>query len=126
LAAASSSDTMRPVPATAVEPLVRLTEDVRAAAWLVPEHDPLRAYLDMLAELPPTPEAWQEVLVPWLDAARHGRGPALDGRGAVAAAGALGVAALRAARELSDVAGLSASLRAAARWCFFLVRPDAR
>jgi hypothetical protein len=114
------------VQAVALEPLERLAGDVRAAAWLLREGDPLRAYLDMLAALPPTAEAWEEVLAPWLDAARSGRGPRLEDRGAVAAAGALGVAALRAAGELHDDLRIAAALRAAARWCFFLVRPDTR
>ncbi len=114
------------VQAVALEPLERLAGDVRAAAWLLREGDPLRAYLDMLAALPPTAEAWEEVLAPWLDAARSGRGPRLEDRGAVAATGALGVAALRAAGELHDDLRIAAALRAAARWCFFLVRPDAR
>jgi hypothetical protein len=109
-----------------VDPLSRLAEDVRAASWLLPDHDPLRAYLDMLAALPPSAAAWEEVLDPWLDAARHGRGPQLSERGEVAAAGALGVAALRAARDLPRDSALAPVLRAAARWCFFLVRPDAR
>jgi hypothetical protein len=114
------------VHAVALDPLARLSDDVRAAAWLIPERDPLRGYLDLLAALPPTAEAWEEVLMPWLDAARNGRGPRLEDRGAVAAAGAVGVAALRTANDLCHELPLAAALRAAARWCFFLVRPDAR
>jgi hypothetical protein len=114
------------VHAVALEPLERLAGDVRAAARLLRDGDPLRAYLDMLAALPPTADAWEEVLAPWLDAARSGRGPRLEDRGAVAAAGALGVAALRAADELCHDLRIASALRAAARWCFFLVRPDAR
>jgi hypothetical protein len=113
------------VQAVALEPLERLGHDVRATAWLLSDGDPLRAYLDMLAALPPTAEAWEEVLAPWLDAARSGRGPRLEDRGSIAAAGALGVAALRTAEELRDDLRIAAVLRAAARWCFFLVRPDA-
>jgi len=114
------------VRAVALEPLTRLAEDVRAAAWLLPEHDPLRMYLDMLGALPPTADAWEEVLEPWVDAARRGEGPRLDARGELAVAGALGVAALRAARELPAQSALGMALRSTARWCFFLVRPDAR
>jgi hypothetical protein len=106
-------------------PLCRLAEDIRVAAWLVPDQAPLRGYLDMLGALPPTSEAWVEVLEPWLVDARHGRGPRLDGRGEIAAAGALGVAALRAMRELPADAPLVPILRTAARWLFFVVRPDA-
>jgi hypothetical protein len=106
-------------------PLCRLAEDVRVAAWLVPESYPLRGYLDMLGALPPTSEAWEEVLAPWLVDARHGRGAVLSGRGEIAAAGALGVATLRAVRELPADAPLVPLLRTAARWLFFLVRPDA-
>ena len=109
----------------AANPLARLAEDVRAAAWLVPEREPVRAYLDMLAALPPEPEAWEEVLSPWLDEFRHGRGPRLEGRGELAAAGALGVAALRAVRDLPADSPAVPALRTAARWCFFLVRPEA-
>ena len=114
------------MPTVADTTLARLTEDVRAAAWLLDLDDPLRGYLDMLAELPPDPEAWDEVLQPWLDAARHGYGPRLEGRGQIAAAGALGIAALAAARDLPGEASLAAALRSGARWLFFLVRPDSR
>jgi hypothetical protein len=109
----------------AADPLARLAEDVRAAAWLVPQHTPLRGYLELLSALPPVPEAWEEVLAPWLPAARHGGGPAFDGRGEIAAIGALGVAALRTVRDLPDDSTLAPMLRTAARWCFFRVRPDA-
>ena len=109
----------------AVDALSRLTEDVRSAAWLLADDDPLRGYVEMLAALPPEADAWYEVLRPWLDDARHGRGPRLEEPGQLAVAGALGVAALSAARDLPHDAPLTAALRTAARWCFFLVRPDA-
>ncbi len=108
------------------EALIRLTDDVRAAAWLLADDDPLRGYLELLGELPPEAEAWQEVLEPWLDDARHGLGPKLVARGQIAAAGALGVAALSASRDLPHEAPLAAALRTGARWLFFLVRPDSR
>lgn len=114
-----------PTIALELDALARLTEDIRAATWLLEDQSPLRAYLEMLGALPADPDAWEEVLAPWLDAARHGLGPRLEERGDLAAAGALGVAALRAARELPEGA-LAASMRAAARWCFFVVRPAAR
>jgi hypothetical protein len=126
LAPATAKEDDGVVPTVILDPLSRLAEDVRAAAWLLPEGDPLRGHLEMLGALPPTVDAWEEVLEPWLDAARHGLWPRLDGRGELAAAGALGVAALRAARELPEGSSLLSALRAAARWCFFLVRPDAR
>jgi hypothetical protein len=110
----------------ATEALTRLTDDVRAATWLLADDDPMRGYLEMLAELPPDADAWHEVLRPWLDDARHGIGPKLRARGQVAAAGALGVAALSAARDLPHEAPLAAALRTGARWLFFLVRPDIR
>ena len=113
------------MPTVADTTLARLTDDVRAAAWLLDLDDPLRGYLDMLAQLPADPEAWDEVLRPWLDAARRGLGPRLEGRGQVAAAGALGLAALAAARDLPGDAPLASALRHGARWLFFLVRPDA-
>jgi hypothetical protein len=119
---------MAPMPATTtttLEPLARLADDVAVSAWLLPAADPLRGYVEMLAGLPPTPEAWGEVLWPWLDAARRGHGPSLDEPGRKAVAGALGVAALRAVRDLPHDAVIAPTLRAAARWCFFLVRPDA-
>ncbi len=103
----------------------RLAEDVRASAWLLDVDDDLRSYLLMLGDLPANDEAWLEVLSPWLDDARHGRGPALERRGQLAAIGALGVAALRAARDMPGDCEVAAVLRAAARWCFFMVRHDA-
>jgi hypothetical protein len=112
--------------AVATDPLSRLAGDVAAAAWLLPDADPVRAYLEMAGALGACEEAWREVLEPWLDAARHGLGPQADCPGRAAAAGALGVSALRAARELPDGSPLIPVLRAIARWMFFSVRPDAR
>ena len=108
------------------EALDRLAEDVRAAAWLMPDEDPLRGYLVMLAALPPEDDAWLEILEPWVDVLRHGEGPRLDSAERAATAGALGVAALRASRDLPAGSDLGMALRSAARWAFFLVRPDAR
>lgn len=104
-------------------PLTRLAEDVHAAAFLLGPTDPLRGYLVMLAALPAEAGAWEEVLTPWLDDLRHGDGPTLTQREHLAAFGALGVTALRAARELPDDPALAAGLRSTARWCFFLVNP---
>ena len=112
--------------ATSAPSLQRLALDVEAAAWLLEEGDGMRAYLELFAGLPPEPAAWLEVLAPWLDDVRHGLGPGLEARPQVAALGALGVAGLRAARELSAAEpALAAALRAVARWCFFQVRPGA-
>jgi hypothetical protein len=110
---------------TATDVLEGLAEDLGAAAWLVAEDDPAHGYLVLLAALPPEPAAWLEVLAPWGDELR--RAPEVDmaDGGRLAAAGAVGVAALRAARELQLDEPLGAALRAAARWCFFLVRADA-
>jgi hypothetical protein len=110
---------------TATETLERLAEDLGAAAWLLPHDDELRGYLVMLASLPAEHEAWLEVLEPWADDLRRGAGPRLEDRGELAAAGAVGVSALRASRDLPHDAPLAVALRAVARWCFFLVRPDA-
>ncbi|HWT93978.1 MAG TPA: hypothetical protein VN238_13325 [Solirubrobacteraceae bacterium] len=105
-------------------PLTRLAEDIHAAAFLLEPADPLRGYLVMLASLPAEAGAWEEILTPWLDDLRHGEGPAVTAREHLAAFGALGVAALRAARELDGDPALAAGLRSAARWCFWLVKPD--
>ena len=106
-------------------PLRRLAEDVGSTATLLDAADPVRGYLELLAELPAEPAAWSQVLDPWLDDARRGAGPQLTGRQQVAALGALGVAGMRAARELGCEPALAAALRALARWCFFRVRADA-
>ena len=106
--------------------LARLAGDLGAAAWLLDAEDPLRGYFDMLGHLPADADAWYEVLVPWVDEARRGRGPECEDRGRIAAMGAAGVAALSAARELPHEPQLASALRALARWCFFLVRADAR
>jgi hypothetical protein len=111
--------------ATDIHPLTRLAEDVHASAFLLDPDNPLRGYLVMLASLPAEAGAWEEILTPWLTDLRHGAGPTLSERGHLAAFGALGVAALRAARELAEDPALAAGLRAAARWCFWLVKPDA-
>jgi hypothetical protein len=110
---------------TDIHPLTRLAEDVHASAFLLEAHDPLRGYLVMLASLPAEAGAWEEILTPWLDDLRHGEGSTVTQREHLAAFGALGVAALRAARELADDPALAAGLRSAARWCFWLVRPSA-
>ena len=104
--------------------LERLAEDVRAAAWFLPAEDDLRGYLVMLAALPSDDDAWLEILEPWIDDLRHGTGPRLDAPERMAAAGAVGGAALRASRDLPAGSELSAALRTVARWSFFLVRPD--
>ena len=105
--------------------LTRLAEDVELAAHLLDGRDPVRGYLELLAALPPEPDAWSDVLQPWLDQARHGVGAPLDDRRQIGAFGALGVAGLRAARELGCDPALAAALRSIARWCFFRVRADA-
>jgi hypothetical protein len=105
--------------------LADLAQDVRAAAWLLGEDDPLRGYLDLVGTLPPTPDGWLEVISPWTDAARRGEGPRAFRPEQFAALGALGVSALRAARELGDSPALAAALRCVGRSCFFLVRPAA-
>jgi hypothetical protein len=110
---------------SATDSLERLAEDLAAAAWLLPQDDELRGYLVMLASLPAEPEAWLEVLDPWAEELRRGRGPRLEDRGELAAAGAVGVSALRASRDLAPDAPLATALRSLARWCFFLVRADA-
>jgi hypothetical protein len=115
---------MLTVPATTV--LEGLAEDLGAAAWLVDIDDPAHGYLVMLAELPAEPAAWLEVFEPWVDELRRAPAVDMDDGGRLAAAGAVGVAALRAARELRLDEPLAAALRAASRWCFFLVRADAR
>ena len=104
-------------------PLARLAADLRAASFLLEEDDPLRGYLALLAALPPSEQAWSDVLEPWTDDLRRGLSPELTPSRA-AAAGAAGVAALRAADEIGGGA-VAAALRSAARWCFWLVRPAA-
>ena len=124
----SAGGRVRSMPTTVTSPpttLTRLAEDLRVAAWLLPDEDPVRGYLEMLATLPADAEAWQEVLAPWLDELRRGGGPAMDDRARAGAAGAVGVAALRTARELPASEPLAASLQTVARWAFWLVRPAA-
>ena len=112
--------------AVATEPLAHLAGDVAAAARLLGEDDPLRAYLEMAAALGACEEAWREVLEPWVDDARHGLGPRADSPGRVAAAGALGVAALRTARDLPAGSPLAPTLLALARWMYFAVGAGVR
>lgn len=128
--AAPHAGRVRSMPTTVTSPpstLARLAEDLRVAAWLLSEDDPVRGYLEMLAALPPEAEAWQEVLAPWLDELRRGGGPSTDARARAraGAAGAVGVAALRTARELPASESLATSLQTVARWAFWLVRPEA-
>ena len=111
---------------TSAEALSRLADDVVASAWLLPEGDPVRGYLSMLAALPAEEDAWSEVLAPWLDTLRSGRVPQLGSAQQLAAIGAVGVAALRAAKDLPPETPVARALHAVARWCFFVVRPDAR
>ena len=111
---------------SATEILQALATDLGAAAWLLPPDDELRGYLVMLSSLPAEPDAWLEVIGPWTDELRRGAGPRLEQRGEFAAAGAVGVAALRASRALEHEPALAGALLSAARWAFFLVRPDAR
>jgi len=117
---------MLPMQTISTDALDRLSEDVRAAAWLMRADDPLRGYLVMLAALPADDDAWMDVLAPWLTDLRHGAGPHLDGAERLAAAGALAGAALRASRDMPQGSELAGALRTVARWCFFLVRPDAQ
>ena len=106
--------------------LAKLADDVVASAWLLPEGDPLRAYLSMLGSLPADEAAWHEVLAPWQDEMRRGWRPEPTDPTQMAAAGALAVSALRAARELPHGSSLASVLHNAARWGFWVVRPDAR
>ena len=114
-----------PTTRSATDALTGLTGDLVAAAWLLPEWDPLRAYLSMLAALPPEEDAWLEVLAPWLGELRRGLRPPLTGCTQHAAVGAAAVSALRAAKELPHDTPLARALTDAARWGFFLVRPGA-
>ena len=104
-------------PTTDMDVLVRLADDVRVAAWLLPSDDELRGHLELLGSLPPRMDAWVEVARPWLHAMRAGGAPAFDSPPRVAAAGALAVAAARAARELGEDEPLGTPLRCLARWC---------
>jgi hypothetical protein len=99
------------------EVLARLADDVRVAAWLLPADDELRGHLELLGSLPARMDAWDEVLRPWLHAMRGGGAPEFDAAPRVAAAGALAVAAARAARELAEDEPLATPLRCLARWC---------
>jgi hypothetical protein len=112
--------------AVATDPLARLADDVSAAARLLPAADPLRAYLEMAGALGACEDAWREALDPWVDDARHGLGPRLHGPARTAAAGALGVSALRTAGELPGDSPLAPTLRAFARWMYHAVGADVR
>ena len=102
---------------TELDALVRLTDDVRVAAWLLPTDDELRGHLELLGALPPTIEAWEDVARPWLHAMRTTVALRFDSPPRVAAAGALAVAAARAARELGEDESVAVPLRCLARWC---------
>ena len=109
----------------ASDTLAALADDVVASAWLLPEGDPVRAYLSMVAALPADEDAWLEVLAPWADELRRGFRPELSHPAQLAAIGAAAVSALRAARAVPHDSPLAAALRHAARWGFWVVRPDA-
>ena len=97
--------------------LHRLADDLKLAAWLLPTDDDLRGHLELLGTLPPTLDAWDEVLRPWLHAMRGGAAPPFDTPSRLAAAGAMALATARAARELDEDEPLGVALRTAARWC---------
>jgi hypothetical protein len=117
---------VRTMPTLVSSALTALADDVVASSWLLPEGDPLRQYLSMLATLPAEEEAWLEVLVPWAAQMRRGWDPGPREPVQLAAVGALAVSALRAAKELPAESALARHLHGAARWAFWLVRPDAR
>jgi hypothetical protein len=102
---------------TADTVLHRLADDLRTAAWLLPADDDLRAHLELLGQLEPSRDAWDEVLRPWLHAMRGGAAPAFDTAPRLAAAGAMTLATARAARELHEDEPLAVVLRTMARWC---------
>ena len=104
--------------------LTRLADDAAAAAWLLPDGDPVRAYLTMLGALPPEEDAWLEVLEPWLGEMQRGVTPDLGDTAQVAAIGAAGVSALRAARDLPRDSAIARALQRVARWSFYVVRPS--
>ena len=108
----------------ATDALTQLADDVMASAWLLPAEDPVRQYLSMLAALPADEEAWLEVLAPWAEEMQRGWRPAAATAEHLPAAGALAVSALRTARQLPRESPLSPVLHKAARWGFFLVRPE--
>ena len=105
--------------------LTRLADDAAVTAWLLPDGDPVRAYLSMLSGLPADEEAWLEVLEPWLGEMQRGITPGRLDTVQVAAIGAAGVSALRAARELPRDTPLARALQRVARWAFYVVRPSA-
>jgi hypothetical protein len=97
--------------------LQRLAGDLQLAAWLLPTDDELRGHLELLGALPPTLEAWDDVLRPWLHAMRAGAAPAFESAPRLAAAGAMALATARAAQELDEHESLGVALRCMARWC---------
>ncbi len=105
--------------------LTQLADDVMASAWLLPAGDPFRHFLSMLAALPADEDAWLEVLTPWADEMQRGWHPPGATPDHLPAAGALAVSALRTARHLPRESPLAPVLHKAARWGFFVVRPDA-
>ena len=109
----------------ATDALTQLADDVMASAWLLPADDPFRQYLTLLAALPAEEEAWLEVLAPWAEEMQRGWHPPATTPEHLPAAGALAVSALRTARQLPRESPLSPVLHKAARWGFFLVRPEA-
>jgi hypothetical protein len=102
---------------TDMDVLLRLADDLRLTTWLLPADDELAAHLEMLAQLPPALETWDEVLRPWLHAMRGGAAPAFDTAPRLAAAGAIAMVTARAARELHEDEPLGVVLRCMARWC---------
>jgi hypothetical protein len=97
--------------------LNRLADDLKIAAWLLPSDDELRGHLELLGTLPPTLDAWDEVLRPWMHAVRAADGLGFDTAQRLAAAGAMAVATARAALELPEHEPLGTVLRCVARWC---------
>ena len=109
----------------ASDALTQLADDVAASAWLLDDQDPLRAYLSMFGALPADEEAWLDVLVPWSDDMQRGWVPAIPSLEQYAAIGAVAVSALRAARGMPSASPLAGVLHRAARWGFWIVRPEA-
>jgi hypothetical protein len=104
------------------EALSRLADDVVASAWLLPEGDPVRAYLSMLGALPADEEAWLDVLEPWLCETRRGWRPPFTDPSQIAAVAAAGVSALRASRDLRTTRRWTRA--AASRPLDLLLRPS--
>lgn len=108
---------MRSMTTSDTDVLQRLAGDLQLAAWLLPADDELRGHLELLGSLPPTLEAWDEVL----RAMRDGAAPAFETAPRQAAAGAMALATARAAQELDEHEPLGVPLR-----CMALVRPLGR